>query len=379
MDFPVTEIQTLLQDTANRLVRERYSFEERKKIIAGDGAHSQAVWADFAELGLLGVEIDEDCGGSGGSFADLAVVLEAFGRGLVVEPYLSTVVIGAGLVSAAASGDRRQDILSRVASGALKLALAHGEARARYALEHVETTARRDGADFILDGAKAVVLGADSADMLIVSARTDGGVSDRTGISLFLIDAKAAGVHMRSYRNMDDRGAAEVSFEKVSVPHSALLGPLDGALPLIEAAYDRGAAALCCEGIGAMSAVNAITLDYLKTRSQFGRPIGKFQVLQHRMADMVMAEEQARSMVYLAVDFANEKDAAVRGPFISSAKAQISHSGQIVGRGAIQLHGGIGMTNEYVAGHYLRRLTAIEKMFGDIDYHLGRFAAAQAQ
>jgi len=184
---------------------------------------------------------------------------------------------------------------------------------------------------------------------------------------------------MRYYRNMDDRGAAEVSFEKVSVPHSALLGPLDGALPLIEAAYDRGAAALCCEGIGAMSAVNAITLDYLKTRSQFGRPIGKFQVLQHRMADMVMAEEQARSMVYLAVDFANEKDAAVRGPFISSAKAQISHSGQIVGRGAIQLHGGIGMTNEYVAGHYLRRLTAIEKMFGDIDYHLGRFAAAQAQ
>ena len=376
MDFTLTETQTLLQDTANRLVRERYSFDERKKIVAGDGAQAQALWAEFAELGLLGVEIDEDCGGSGGSFADLAVVLEAFGRGLVAEPYLSTVVIGAGLVSAAATGDRRQEILSRVASGDLKLALAHGEARARYALEHVETSARRDGGGFIIDGAKAVVLGGDSADMLIVSARTDGGVTDQNGISLFVVDAKAAGVHMRPYRNMDDRGAAEISFEKVSVPQSALLGPLDGALPLIEAAYDRGAAALCCEGIGAMSAVNAITLDYLKTRTQFGRPIGKFQVLQHRMADMVMAEEQARSMVYLAVDFANEKDAAVRGPFISAAKVQISNSGQIVGRGAIQLHGGIGMTNEYVAGHYLRRLTAIEKMFGDIDHHLGRFAAA---
>ena len=376
MDFTLTETQTLLQDTANRLVRERYSFEERKKIVAGPGAHSQALWAYFAELGLLGVEIDEDCGGSGGSFADLAVVLEAFGRGLVVEPYLSTVVIGAGLVSAAASGEIRRDLLSRIAAGELKLALAHGEARARYALEHVETTARREAGGFVIDGAKAVVLGGDNADMLIVSARTDGGVTDANGISLFMVDAKVAGVHKRPYRNMDDRGAAEISFEKVSVPQSALLGPLDGALPLIEAAYDRGAAALCCEGIGAMSAVNAITLDYLKTRTQFGRPIGKFQVLQHRMADMVMAEEQARSMVYLAVDFANEKDAAARRSFISAAKVQISNSGQIVGRGAIQLHGGIGMTIEYVAGHYLRRLTAIEKMFGDIDYHLGRFAAA---
>ena len=376
MDFTPTETQTLLQDAANRLVRERYAFAERKKIIAGDGAHSQALWADFAELGLLGVEIDEDCGGSGGSFADLAVVLEAFGRGLVAEPYLSTVVIGAGLISTAASGDRRQEILCRVAAGDLKLALAHGEARARYALEHVETSARRDGGGFIIEGAKAVVLGGDSADLLLVSARTDGGVTDANGISLFVVDARAEGAHRRTYRNMDDRGAAEISFEKMSVPQSALLGPLDGALPLIEAAYDRGAAALCCEGIGAMSAVNAITLDYLKTRTQFGRPIGKFQVLQHRMADMVMAEEQARSMVYLAVDFANEKDAGVRGSFISAAKVQISHSGQIVGRGAIQLHGGIGMTNEYVAGHYLRRLTAIEKMFGDIDYHLGRFAAA---
>ncbi len=376
MDFKLTETQTLLQDTANRLVRERYTFEERKKIVAGESSYSQALWNEFAELGLLGVEIDEDCGGIGGSFADLAIVLEAFGRGLVVEPYLSTVVIGAGLVSAAVAGERRKDILSRVAEGKMKLALAHGEAKARYTLEHVDTRARRDGGDFVIDGAKAVVLGGDSADMLIVSARTDGAASDKSGISLFMVDAKAAGIHMRPYRNMDDRGAAEISFEKVRVPESALLGPLNGALPLIQAANDRGAAALCCEGIGAMSAVNAITLEYLKTRTQFGRPIGKFQVLQHRMADMAMAEEQARSMVYLAVEYANEVDAGARGQFISAAKVQISNSGQIVGRGAIQLHGGIGMTIEYVAGHYLRRLTSIEKMFGDIDYHIGRFAAA---
>ncbi len=376
MDFKLTETQILLQDTANRLVRERYTFEERKKIVAGESSYSQALWNEFAELGLLGVEIDEDCGGIGGSFADLAIVLEAFGRGLVVEPYLSTVVIGAGLVGAAATGERRKDILSRIAEGKLKLALAHGEAKARYVLEHVETRARRDGGDFVLDGAKAVVLGGDGADTLIVSARTDGGTSDRNGISLFMVDPKAAGIHLRPYRNMDDRGAAEISFENVRVPASALLGPLNGALPLIEAAYDRGAAALCCDGIGAMAAMNAITLEYLKTRTQFGRTIGKFQVLQHRMADMAMAEEQARSMAYLAVEYATEKEAAVRGRFISAAKVQISNSGQIVGRGAIQLHGGIGMTIEYVAGHYLRRLTSTEKMFGDIDYHIGRFAAA---
>lgn len=376
MDFKLTEIQTLLQDTANRLVRERYSFEERKKHLASDSACSDALWASFAELGLLGVEIDEDYGGSGGSFADLAVVLEAFGRGLVTEPYLSTVVLGAGLVRAAATGTRRKNILTGVAAGTLKLALAHGEARARYSLQHVETSALRDGGDFVLSGAKAVVLGGDVADLLIVSARSNGGVTDPSGISLFLVDPKMPGVHIRAYRNMDDRGAAEITFDKVRVPEKALLGALDGGLSLIEAAYDRGAAALCCEGIGAMSAVNAITLEYLKTRMQFGRPIGKFQVLQHRMADMVMAEEQARSMVFLAVESADDKDAATRGPFISAAKVQISNSGQIVGRGAIQLHGGIGMTNEYVAGHYLRRLTAIEKMFGDIDYHIGRFAAA---
>ncbi len=376
MDFTLTETQSLLKDTADRLVRERYSFEDRKKLVASDKSWSQALWDEYAALGLLGVEIDEECGGIGGSFADLAIVLEAFGRGLVVEPYLSTVVVGAGLISAAAKGERRKDLLTQIAAGTLLVALAHGEPNSRYALEHVETRARRDGNGFVLDGAKAVVLGGDSAGMLIVSARTEGNATDRNGISLFLVDPNSAGVHRRNYRNMDDRGAAEITLDKVNVGEDALLGPLNGALPLIEAANDRAAAALCCEAIGAISAVNAITLEYLKTRTQFGRPIGKFQVLQHRMADMAMAEEQARSMVYLAIDFANETNAAARGEAISAAKVQISNSAQIVGRGAIQLHGGIGMTMEYVAGHYLRRLTAIEKMFGDIEFHLARFAAA---
>lgn len=376
MEFSLTEMQSLLKDTADRLMRERYAFEDRKKIVTGDNSYSQALWDEYASLGLLGVEIDEECGGIGGCFADLAIVLEAFGRGLVVEPYVSTVVVAAGLISAAAAGQRRTDLLRQIAGGMLKVALAHGEAKARYTLEHVETLARRDGGDFIINGSKAVVSGGDSADQLIVSARNAGGVTDKNGISLFLVDVKAAGIHLRAYRNMDDRGAAEITFENVRVAEGALLGPLNRALPLIEAANDRGAAALCCEAIGAMKAVNEITLEYLKTRHQFGRPIGKFQVLQHRMADMAMAEEQARSMVYFAVDFANETDAEKRARAISAAKVQISHSGQVVGRGAVQLSGGIGVTNEYIAGHYMRRLTTIEKSFGDIDYHIGRFAAA---
>ena len=356
MDFALTETQSLLKDTADRLVREKYTFDDRKKIVSGEKSFSPALWEEFAALGLLGVEIPADCGGIGGSFADLAVVLEAFGRGLVVEPYLSTVVIGAGLINAA-GGAQRQQLLRQIAAGTLKVAFAHGEAKARYALAHVETYARKDGDAYVIDGAKAVVLSADSADSLIVSARTSGNVTARQGISLFLFDAKAAGVHMRTYRNMDDRGAAEVTFENVRVPTAALLGPAGGALALIEAANDRGAAALCCDAIGAMKAVNEITIEYLKTRNQFGRPIGKFQVLQHRMADMVMAEEQARSMVYLAVDFANEPDATARAKSISAAKVQISHSGQTVARGAVQLHGGIGVTIELNVGHYMRRLT----------------------
>jgi alkylation response protein AidB-like acyl-CoA dehydrogenase len=376
MDFTLTETQSLLKDTAERLVREKYTFDDRKKIVAADTSYSKALWDEFAALGLLGVEIDEECGGIGGSFADLAIVLEAFGRGLVVEPYLSTVVVGAGLINAAAKGDQRKALLTQVAAGTLTLALAHGEAKARYSLEHVETRVRKDGSDYVINGAKAVVLGGDTADKLIVSARTDGEATDRNGITLFLVDGDAAGIHKRSYRNMDDRGAAEITFENVRVPESAVLGTVGAGLALVEAANDRAAAALCCEGIGAMKAVNEITLEYLKTRNQFGRPIGKFQVLQHRMADMAMAEEQARSMVYLAVDFANEADASERAAAISAAKVQIANSGQIVGRGAVQLHGGIGMTIELVVGHYMRRLTCIEKMFGDIDWHIDRFAAA---
>jgi alkylation response protein AidB-like acyl-CoA dehydrogenase len=371
VQLALSETQTMLQDTANRLLRDRHSFEQRNKILAG---HAGGLWNEFAELGLLGVEIGGDCGGADGSFADLAVVLEAMGRHLVVEPFLSTAVLGAGLIAEGTSGDTRAELLQAIAEGRLKVALAHGEPRARYVLAHVETRARRIGSGFSIDGAKSMVLGANDADQLIVSARTSGATADADGVSLFLVDAKTAGVTLRPVRMIDDRGAAEITLNSVQVPADALLGPPDGALPLVERAYDRGAAAVCCETVGAMTAANETTLEYLKTRVQFGRPIGKFQALQHRMADMAMAEELARSMSFLVASAADESDAAARAHAISACKVQISEAGRTVGHGAVQLHGGIGMTMEYVIGHYLRRIVAAEKLFGDVDHHLNRFA-----
>ena len=375
MDFTLSDTQQMLQDTAVRLVRERYGFEDRKKILASPDGFSRRMWATYAELGLLGIEMEEEHGGIGGTFQDLAIVLEAFGAGLVVEPFIPTVVLGAGLVRAAGTDAQKADILPRVAEGAHFLAFAHGEPRSRYTLTAVSTTARADGDGFVLDGHKAVVLGGDCADTFIVSARTAGGPRDRDGLSLFLVPRDAAGLTVRGYPTVDGTRAAEVVLAGVRVPRSALLGPEGGALPFVEQALDRGCAALCAEAIGVMQALNALTLDYLKTRTQFGVPIGSFQVLQHRMVDMVIAQEQAKSMAILAADRADSADAQERARAVSAAKVQIGRSGRHVGQEAIQLHGGIGITDEYAAGHYFKRLTAIDRTFGDADFHLTRFAA----
>lgn len=373
MEFNDTETQALLRDTADRLIRDKYEFETRKKYLASAEGYSAALWKEYGELGLLGIDASEDHSGSGGDFSDLAVVLEAFGRGLAVEPFLSSIILSAAALRASGDKAAQDEYLPKLATGEMKMALAYGEPGSRYTLTHCETTAKADGDGHVLNGQKAVVLGADDADMLIVSARTSGASSDAEGISLFLVPRGASGLTVRTITNMDDRRAGEVTLE--SVRARAMLGASGGALPVLEAAVDRATAAVCCEAVGAMEAVNQLTLEYLKTRNQFGRPIGKFQVLQHRMADMMMAEQSARSMMALAISNVDNPDLKERAKAISAAKVQIGKSGNIVGRGAIQLHGGIGMTMEYVAAHYFRRLTSIEKMFGDTDYHLARFAA----
>ncbi|MGB8843412.1 MAG: acyl-CoA dehydrogenase family protein [Aliidongia sp.] len=375
MNFDLTDTQRMLQDTAARLVRERYSFEERGRILASPDGFSREIWALFAELGLLGIEIAEEYGGIGGDFQDLAIVLDAFGHGLVVEPFIPTVVLGAGLISAVGTPEQKDEILPKLAAGQLFMALAHGEAKSRYSLAHVETKAQRSDDGYILSGAKAVVLGGDCADIFIVSARTSGATTDSTGISLFLVERGSPGLEIRGYPNVDGTRAAELTLEGVHVRAAQLLGTEGDAYALIEHAVDRGIAALCAEAIGVMAALNDITLDYLKTRTQFGVPIGSFQVLQHRLVDLFVAQEQAASLAILAADRANSTDSTDRRRAVSAAKVLIGRSGRLIGQESIQLHGGIGLTKEYNAGHYFKRLTIIDRTFGDTDYHLTRFAA----
>jgi alkylation response protein AidB-like acyl-CoA dehydrogenase len=376
MDFSLSETQRMLAETADRLVRDRYGFEDRKKIIAGPDGFSRPMWATFAELGLTGLGIAEEHDGLGGNMADMAVVAETFGRALVVEPYMPTLVLGAGTLGLAGSDSQKAEILPQVVAGACFLALAHGEPKSRYTLAHVETTAVADGGDMLLTGAKAVVLGGDAADHFLVSARTSGAASEAQGISLFLVPCGAPGLAIRAYPNIDGTRAADLVLDRVRVPASARIGEIGQALPIVAHAVDRAIAYLCAEAVGAMQALNALTLDYLKTRTQFGQPIGAFQVLQHRMVDMEVALEQARSMAILAGDRADEADARERGRAISAAKVQIGRSGRLIGQSSVQMHGGIGITDEYAGGHYFKRLTLIDRTFGDADHHLARFADA---
>jgi alkylation response protein AidB-like acyl-CoA dehydrogenase len=372
MIFEATETQELLKNSMSRLLRDRFTFKRRQDVIVA--RDQDPLWRDYTELGLFGVEIDDAYGGLSGGFADLAVVLEEMGRGLTLDAYLPNQAVGAAL---ARLGDAAQQAswLPAIVDGELKIVLAHSEANARYQTSHIETTASSRDQQFVLNGTKTIVLGGATANLFIVPARTSGACNDAHGVTLFVVRSDAPGVQVRAYELMDNRSAADVTLDNVQVPASAVLGRVGEGLAALGWALDRGAAAACCETLGAMRAVNELTSDYLKTRKQFGRPIGAFQVLQHRMADMVTAEHQARSMLFLAIDAVQNEDAAARAQAISAAKAQIGLAARVVGRGAIQLHGGIGMTMEYSVGHYFRRLTTLERMFGDIDYHLARFAA----
>ncbi len=374
MDFDFTEEQRLLDETVRRLVKDEYAFEKRKAYLAEPDGFSRKLWARYAELGLLGLPFAESEGGFGGSAVETMIVMESFGRGLVLEPFLATVVLGGSLVTLAGTPAQRKAILPAIAAGKLLLAFAHGERQARYVLADVATTARRDGGGFVLEGKKGVVLHGASADKVVVSARTAGGARDKSGIGLFLVDAKAKGVSVRGYPTVDGLRAAEVTLERVHIDGDAVLGSPEGGYATIERAVDRAIAALSAEAVGIMETLNATTLEYLKTRKQFGVPIGSFQALQHRMADMMVEAEQAKSMATLAALSADLEDTKERRRVISAAKVQVGKSGRFVGQQAIQLHGGIGMTDEYVAGHYFKRLTMIDQTFGDVDHHLDRFA-----
>lgn len=377
MDFNFTEEQRQFRDSLDRYLREAYDFDARRDIIRSPEGWSRRQWQQLAELGALGIALPEDHGGFGGGRFDSLLVMESLGRAMVVEPYIATVVLGAGIVADAGSEAQKAALLPAVASGERLLAFAHAEPHRRYALHAVATSAARDGDSWVLSGRKANVLHGDIADHLIISARTDGEVDAPQGISLFVVDAAAAGLQRRGYATQDGQRAADIRFDGVRVGADALIGAEHAALPLIEKAVDAANVALCAEAVGNMGALIEQTVGYLKTRKQFGVPIGSFQALQHRAVDMYLHAEQARSMSYLA---AAKLDAGVaeRRRAVSAAKVLVSQSARFVGQQAVQLHGGIGVTDELAVSHYFKRLTMITLLFGDADHHLARFGEQMA-
>jgi alkylation response protein AidB-like acyl-CoA dehydrogenase len=373
MDFELSEDQVLLQESVTRFVQNNYSHEQRRKLVDTDLGYSEANWSQYAELGWLGMTFPEAVGGYGATPIETMVVMEEFGKGLVAEPFVSTVILGGGALVHGGSTAQLQALVPEIAEGKLKLALAFAERQSRYNLADVETTATNSGGNYTLSGAKSVVFGAPSAGKFIVSARTSGSSREQNGITLFLVDADASGVSVRGYPTVDGMRAGEVTLEGVSVSSEAVVGQVDGGFAVLDATIDNAIAATAAEAVGAMSALNDMTLEYIKTREQFGQPIGKFQVLQHRMVDMFIAHEEAKSMAMMAAMRIADDDVAERQKAASATKVQIAKSARFVGQQSIQLHGGIGMTDEYAAGHFFKRLTMIDRSFGDGDFHLARF------
>lgn len=367
MIFERTDEQRMMQEGAERFIREQYSFDARKAVAASQAGWSSAYWQNYAQLGWLALLIPEAAGGLGFAFTDVAVLLEAFGNGLVLEPFISTAVLGAFILERADQNPRIEE-LEAVATGALRLALAHDEPGERHQRSHATTVARRTASGFALTGAKTVVLDGPSADHFIVSASIDG----EDGLALFLVPADAAGLRREIYPLIDATRACDLGFTNVELPSANLLASGERGAKILNEALDRAVLAQSAEALGAMETVMQLTAEYIKTRVQFGQPIGKFQALQHRMAEMFTQSESARSMLLQGLA-ALEAEPAIREAAVSATKIAISKAGFFIGAEGMQLHGGMGMTEETAVGHYFKRLVALEKTYGDRDWHLDRF------
>lgn len=375
MDFNLTEERAMLRDTLQRFLADKYSHENRRALIASGKAFDENVYGELAALGILGAVFTEEQGGLGGTGFDLSVVFEELGRAGTVEPILPAVLAG-GLIAQLGSKEQ-QLLIDDVIAGSHIVALAHSEAAARYDLNHVETTAQCEGNTIVLNGTKGHVLNGAQAQTLVVSARESGATDEDAGISLFLVPLNSEGVTCVDHSNMDGTSGATIHFENVRLDGSARLGVAGEAYSLLETAVARGVTALCAEALGAMETAKVLTIEYLKERKQFGIPIGKFQALQHRMADMLIEIEQARSAVInLAGNL--EKPRQERERHVSATKNLIGRVGALVAEECIQMHGGIGMTDEYALSHFARRITMIDHQFGDVDHHLERFISLGA-
>ncbi|HWF76547.1 MAG TPA: acyl-CoA dehydrogenase [Caulobacteraceae bacterium] len=374
MDFTFTEEQTLLRSSLAAYLADQYDFETRRRVVGAEPGWRPEVWKAFAQdLGILGALAPAEVGGSEGGPVEMMVIMEELGRALVAEPFLSTAVIAGGLL-ARAGGPVAATLLPQIVGGDVRAAFAFSEPHARYDWRDLTSTARKAGAGYVLDGRKAMVLGAPWASHLIVTARTGGAQRDSGGISTFVLDAAARGITRQDYATIDGGRASDVTFENVSVPAEALIGAEGEAAPLLERIIDEATVGLCAEAVGLMRAMHEQTVDYTKQRKQFGQPLGAFQVLRHRMVDMFIQLEQATSITYLAAIRLADEDPIARARAASAAKAQVGQAARFVGQQAIQLHGGMGLTDELAVGSYFKRATVIETQFGDTDHHLARYS-----
>ena len=374
MDFQLTSEQTLFKESVDRFITEAYGFDARMALATSADGFSREHWRQYAELGWLGIAFSEEHGGFGGSPVETMILMEAFGKGLVLEPFVPAIVLGGTALAHGATSAAHRELLETLIAGEALLSLAYAEERSRYDYGLVETRARRDGSDLMVRGAKRAVPYGAAADRLVVSVRTSGDVRDPDGITLVLVDRDAPGVSRVDYKTVDGGRASDVAFDDVRVGPGDVLGEPDMGLPLLERAIDAGIGAICAEALGNMTVMQQMTLGYLKTREQFGVRIGSFQALQHRAVDMLIELELARSItLYGTMALAEDLPATERRKALSATKVQVSRSGRFVGQQAIQLHGGIGMSEEYAVGHYFKRMSMLELMLGDVDYHLERY------
>ena len=374
MDFTFNEEQSLIQDQVDQFVQKEYDWETRQSLSNSDLGFGNDNWQKFAELGWLGISVSEKSGGFGGSAIESMLIMEAFGKGLVVEPFLETVIMSASLIDDHGSEAQKSSILEPAIAGEMHLALAYAEPQSRFNLSDVVTDAKADGDNFILNGYKSVVMNGPSANKIIVSARTSGSQLDQNGITLFVVDTDREGIEKTNYKTVDGRRASDIGIENVVVSKEDIVGEVDGGFQLLDSAIDKAILAISAEAVGAMEVLYKTTVEYTKTREQFGTAIGKFQVLQHRMVDMFMEYEQCKSLLYMAT-MKHEEGAPDAKKAISGLKYQVGKAGKFIGQQAVQLHGGMGVTDELNVGHYFKRLTTVGTIFGNTDYHLKKYSS----
>tara|TARA_Y100000590_G_scaffold229823_1_gene259196 strand:- start:1553 stop:2680 length:1128 start_codon:yes stop_codon:yes gene_type:complete len=373
MDFNFNEEQTLIQGQVAQFIQRDYEWEKRQNLISSELGFSEKNWKIFAELGWLGISLSEESGGFGGTALESMIIMEEFGKGLVLEPFLETIILCSGLIDSCGTDEQKGEILGQVVAGNMHLALGFTEPQSRFNLADVTTEAKLKDGNYVVSGFKSVVMNGPNANKFIISTRTSGKQTDQDGISLLVVDANQDGVSLRNYPTVDDRRASELSLENVIVPASCLLGSENQGFKLLEDAIDNATLGICAEAVGAMEVLYKTTVEYTKTREQFGQPIGKFQVLQHRMVDMFMEYEQSKSLLYMAT-IKNVEGSPDAKKSISGLKYQVGKAAKFIGQQAVQLHGGMGVTNELNVGHFFKRLTTIISIFGNTDYHLKRYS-----